>query len=113
MKLYRALKPLDRGKGKVIGRGQVTTLHWLNDEQIALLEHRGAVNEISAPPLSKMPLPKSALAKMKRAKMEDVGDLLMGNPAELARALKVRPATAAKWRDEVARLLMVKLPKRG
>ena len=113
MKLYRALKPLDAGGRGLIPRGKATPLDWLNDEQIARLEHVGAASEIHAPPLSQMPLPKSALAKMKKAGLEDAGDLLMGNDAELAKKLRVQKATAAKWRNEVARLLMVEPPVSG
>ena len=111
MKLYRALKLLNAGGRGLIPKGRATPLDWLNDEQIARLEHVGAVSPIYAPPLQEMPLPKSALVKMKRAGIEDAGDLLMGNDEELAKKLKVRLPTAAKWRDEVARLLMVKLPE--
>lgn len=108
MTLYRALRPLDSN----IKRGEVTTLAWLGEEDIKRLEHRGAVSPIAAPPLSEMPLPKAALKKMKAAGLEDAADLLTKGDAELAKSLKVNMNRAAKWKQEVARLLMVELPER-
>lgn len=113
MKGYRALKPLDAGGHGLIARGRATALDWLNGEQIARLIEVGAVSEISAPPLSEMPLPKAALAKMRRFKVEDAIWMLMATDAEIAKALRTKKATAREWKDEVARLLSVEPPHRG
>jgi len=113
MKAYRALKPLDAGGRGVVPRGEATPLHWLNDEQIRKLEEVGAVSEIHAPPLSELPLSRTALTKMKKAKVDDAIWVLMATDAELAKKLKVREGTAGLWKSEVARLLRVEPPHRG
>ena len=104
---------MDAGGHGIIERGEATTLFWLNDEQITVLKDRGRISEISAPPLSEMPLSGATLRSFKKAKLDDANEVLALTTGELAKKLGVRKATAQKRQLEVARLLMVEPPRQG
>jgi len=111
--MYRALRRLDRGKGKIIEIGKPTRLQWLNSEQIAKLLEVGAVAEIHPPPLAELPGWRTRAKKLKSKGIEDAAQFLASEDAELARALRVKLPTVKRLKADVERWLTVEPGKRG
>ena len=112
MVIYRILRTLDAG-----GRGQLhppgpTALEWLNEEQKKKLVEVGAVSELHAPPLGELPGWKTRAKALKKVGISTVNEFMLADETELAKALKKRGPTIAKWKADIARLLMVKWTKK-
>ena len=103
MPLYRALHRLSG----VAERGGLTALAHLTAEQIAKLERAGAVARVAPPPLAELPGWKARAAKFAKVGIVDAEQLLEADAAQVARALRVKAETAARYQQEVEACLVV------
>ena len=112
MIIYRILRALDAGgRGRLYPPGP-TALEWLNEEQKEKLVEVGAVSELRPPPLEELPGWKTRAKMLKKAGIDGVEGFMLADEAELAKALKKRRPTIAKWKADIARLLLLKWEKR-
>ena len=112
MPLYRNLKlPLDTGKKIIDGSGRgVFHSSLLPQEHIAILEKKGLIARISTPPLEIFPGWKVRSGKLAKAEIVTAEQFLEAPDEELAKILKVKPDTIAKYKDEVIGLLSIPKP---
>lgn len=105
MPLYRAVNRLDRGKGKVIPRGETTRLEWLSEEQRERLLFVGAVTKVPALRLEHLgtvlPAWEWRAARLQTCEVETVDDFMSLSDSELADRLGYKPATVAGWRRDL------------
>ena len=110
--LYRALKILDRGKGKLIPQDSFTSLAWLTEKQIALLLERRIVSRIAAPPLAVLPRWKERAGRVNRLGIFSVIEFLEANDEMLTETLGEKPDIITRWKAEAEAWLTVDLPKK-
>lgn len=88
MKLYRALKTLDRN-GKIIKKGSVFPENVLTSQAVEILEAKGSIAVASDPPLDVFPTLKPKLKKLAASNVITVVDFYFTPDSELADYLKV------------------------
>lgn len=103
MPLYRALFNLSG----VAQRGELTQLTHLKLEQIAKLEQSGAVSRVSAPPLAALPDWEKRAVKLQNIGIVDVEQLVEADPAQIAKALRVKAETAVQLQRDAEQFLFV------
>lgn len=74
--MYRILDSLRWGNGRRLKAGTLDPLKGVSSKVRAILEARGAISRIVAPPLRIMPGWKERAEKLEQAGVEDVNDLL-------------------------------------
>lgn len=103
MPLYRALSHLSG----VAQRGQLTRLAHLTPEQVATLERAGAVARVASPPLAELPGWKVRAAKLAKVGIHDIEQMIEADSALIAACLRVKPATAARYQEDVRQYLVI------
>ena len=105
--LYRVLKKLSRGADKILKVGEFTRLGWLTEGQVARLMAVGAVSEVAPPPLSEIPGWKGRSDRLETIGINDAVEFLEADPREVAKTMRVKPATIARWQVEAKTWLIV------
>ena len=100
MTLYRALANLEL-KHEIIAQGSLFPGSLIAEQNLEILEARGKVSKVAAPPIGIMPGWKKRAEKLKTHHVEMVDELLDLDTAELAKIFKVKPETAAGWKAEL------------
>ena len=113
MPLYRIFRTLDIGKGRVLHPGGFTRLEWVKPAGREILVERGAVGEVSAPPLGILKGWKTRAEKLLKLGIVDVVELLETSPDELAKKMNVKPATVKRWQDDAQTYLTAPPPRSG
>lgn len=103
MAIYRALNTLTG----VARRGELTRLEHLKPEQIAKLERVGAVSRIAAPPLAELPNWRIRAGKLAKIGVTDAEQYLEAAAADVSKALRVKPETEARYRQEIQAWLTI------
>jgi hypothetical protein len=108
MALYRVLKRLGRGKGKIIEPGTLSRLEWLGErpDDIQRLIAVGAVAEVAPPPLAVLPGWELRSEKLVQCDVIHVVHLLEANAELLAEKVGVQPRTIHKWQREAEECLL-------
>jgi len=109
--IYRARTNLDAGKKGIIPKGGVFCSGFLSPEIIEILEKRGRILPIAAPPLEELPGWRLRSAKMARAGVVMADAFLEADANELARSIKVKASLIEAWKQEVIGLLSIPEPK--
>lgn len=107
MGLYRILRPVDKG-GEV---GGICAFAWLTEAQVDRLVALGIVAPVQAPPLSVFAGWTRRSARFGEIGIERADQFLEADTSMMAAELGVKPATVARWKQEVAQLL--KAPATG
>ena len=111
MAIYRVLRNISKGdelypKGSFIHSGE------FQEKSITVLEQRGLLARISAPPLEALPGWKARSTKLKPLGIIDAEAFLEVDSEKIAKLIKVKPETVDKWKQEVTDWLTV-TPKKG
>jgi hypothetical protein len=112
MAIYRVLRGLSCGNKPgaiegVIHEGSLTRLEWLKPEQIDVLMEVGAVSRAATPPLVVLPGWKLRAEKMRPLGIVTAEDVIEANTEHLAKAMGVKPQTAARWQAELKAAIVV------
>lgn len=99
--LYRALQNLSGG----VRRGELTALAHLNAEKIAKLERLGAIAPVAAPPLSELHGWAQRVGKLAKVGVVTAVDYLETDTDVLKEALRVKPETVERYREELRALM--------
>ena len=102
MPLYRALSKLSG----VCERGALTPLAHLTPEQIAKLEHAGAVARVSAPPLAELPNWSARAGKLAKVGILDAEQLAEADVKLIRSALRVKEEIARRAQQDALSFLM-------
>ena len=105
--VYRVLKKLSLGEDKELKVGEFTRLEWLTGDKVARLMKVGAVSEVAPPPLSELPGWKARAERLAAVGVGDTLEFLETDPKDIAKRMKVRPATIVRWQGEVKKWLIV------
>lgn len=105
--LYRVLKTLSLGEGKVLRVGEFTRLEWLTEGQAARLMAVGAVSEVAPPPLAEIPGWQARSERLQAIGIKDAAEFLEADPHRIAETMKVKAATIVRWQAEVKKWLIV------
>ena len=101
MRYYRALKDLSNG----YKRYELVPATALKVGIIPILLAKGAIGEVTGPPLSTLPGWSLRSERLAAINVVYVHDFLDGEISQLAEVCGVRQATIEKWQAEVARWL--------
>jgi len=96
MTLYRILVDLDIRK-----KGGIDPLTGVKPQAIDRLLAGGFIAPLSAPPLAILDGWEKRAARLAKCDVQDAGQLLEANAADLARKLHVKAATIEAWKLEV------------
>ena len=107
MAWYRSLKDLSNG----IERGQVFPGGRLKPDSIPILESRGIIARISAPPLVELPGWKKRAEKLEAAGILDAEQFLDSDSAQLAKACRAKESLIESWKNEIIGWLTVPKPR--
>jgi hypothetical protein len=105
MKLYRVLKPLSVGE-KIFPAGAVVELASLSDYAKIVLVKRGAIREITPPPLATVPGWKVRAEKLQKIGIVTPYDLCDAEKSDVARHMRVTTDTVQKWQLDAIRALI-------
>ena len=108
MAIYRVLRRLDRGRGRIIEPGTLTRLEWLRDrpEDVLRLLNVGAVAEVSPPPLAVLDGWQERSKRLAEWDIHDAVQLMEANAELLADQVGVRPRTIRKWQQQAEECLL-------
>lgn len=112
MALYRIVSPVAKGD-QIIPVGTVGKLEYFTPQSLAALLRKGAITEVSPPPLSIMPGWKLRSAKLAKIGIEDAVQLLEGDTDDLMRSLRMTRVGVQKWKKDAEDLLTVDPQKKG
>jgi hypothetical protein len=101
MAMWRVLKPLSKGHDRIIPAGSVVALEWLNTDRLGKLQQVGAISRLTAPPLHKFPGWQTRSKRLNQAGVNGVEPFLEADNEWLAEKLKLKPATVARWKEEL------------
>lgn len=107
MPIYRVLKPLSKGFDKVIPKGTVLNINWLDADGLARLEGVGAIARVAMPPLEKLPAWSLRAKRLEKAGITGGEQFLEMDDKELAERLQADPRTIAKWKEELRTIWLV------
>jgi hypothetical protein len=96
MTLYRVLIDLD-----ICKRGELSKLEGVKPAALARLIAAGCVAPLATPPLEVLPGWDRRAARLAKHGVEDAGQLLEADTADLARALRVKAAVIEQWKSEI------------
>ena len=103
MALYRTLRSLNHDGTRVL-RDQVLTLTW-PQETIDKLIEVGVLAHVSPPPLTELPGWGARAKKLTAQDITDADQFLEADDSSLAKALRVKPVTVKRLKQEVTRWL--------
>lgn len=106
MTMYRIINNLTY-KGDVIPGGSIQALV-LDDEKIDKLIEVGAIAPVEPPPLAILPGWDARSKRLAPWHIITVSDLLEADVAELARDVRLKPATIREWQKSVVEYLTAK-----
>lgn len=100
MQTYLVLRGLDKGGGIIPAQSR-TRLEWLSAEDQARLVEVGAVRPLASPPLTVLAGWKTRAEKLLPLGIETLEQFLEAEVRQIARVMRVKPATVRRWRSEV------------
>lgn len=100
VQVYRAKLPLAKGQ-KIIARGTITDLAWLNEAAIKRLIAVGAVRAVISPPLAELAGWQRRAEKMVPLGVITMADFLAVPVPQLAKVLRVKAETVTGWQDQL------------
>lgn len=100
VQVYRAKLPLAKGQ-KIIARGAMTDLAWLDEAAIQRLIAVGAVRTVISPPLAELAGWQRRAKKMSPLGVITLADFLAVPVPQLAKVLRVKAKTVTGWQDQL------------
>jgi len=85
--MYRILDDLEWSSGRKLAKGSIDSLQGVGRGVLAVLEERGVISRVQAPPLEVIPGWKERAEELSTLGVEDVDDLLEADLSELAEGL--------------------------
>lgn len=102
MPMYRVLRKLDIGKGRILHPGTFSRLEWLEQAGLDRLKMRGAISEVRPPPLEALPgWGRRAKKVHEVAGVENAEQFLGVDELALAEQMGVQIETIQRWKTEV------------
>lgn len=102
MTMYRVLRKLDIGKGRVLHPGSFSRLEWLDEQGIARLEQKGSIGRVHPPPLAALPGWSRRAKKAREVTgVENAEQLLEVDDQSFADAMGVQVETVRRWKTDV------------
>jgi hypothetical protein len=99
-KVYRVIRNISAKAGKTYKRGFVGVIAGVTEEALDTLLERGAIAEVGPPPLSEIPSFKTKAARLQKAGIVTVEQLMIADKTALALAMNVQATTVAAWQKQ-------------
>lgn len=108
MAMYRVLRRLSVGKGRILHPGSFNRLEWLGEQGLAILTEKGSISRIQPPPLAVLPgwsRRAEKITEVTGGEITDAEQFLEADDKKLSDLMGVKPATVGRWKDEIVKWL--------